>query len=302
MAMEQNEDKNRKVAWVVSITLHVLLLLAFIFMVAWREPNPPHPEYGIEVNFGTSTTGSGEIQPEPEEAINESESEEDAQPEETSVEEVVEEIVEQIVESQESIPVTQESEVITQPNESPALIEEKKEKVDNPVKEEPKEQVIEKPIIKEKPQEVKNPVVFKKKDGAEGDKGESSTPKNANHGDDVNATGDKGNEEGTLDARTLYGDKGGGGGAPALNISGWYWDEAPNKKDASNENGLVEFSFEVDNEGYVGNIKVIKSTVSPSVANFYKDQLQKVTFSQTNPNATPLPRTKGTITFIIKSR
>lgn len=301
MLEKQADDKNRKVAWVVSITLHVLLLLAFIFMIAWREPNPPYPEYGIEVNFGTSSVGSGDIQPT--EPINDTENEEEAQPEETSAEEVVEDIVEQIVEASESSSV-QESEVITQTAESPDVIEEQpKQEIDQPIEEPIKEEVIEKPPVEEViPQKVKNPVVYKKKDGADGESGESTTPENANHGDDTNATGDKGNKEGTLDARTLYGNKGGGGGAPALNISGWFWDNEPNKKDSSNENGIIEFSFVVDDEGYVGNIQVIQSTVSPNVANFYKNQLRNTTFSQTNPNVAPSSQTKGTVKFIIKSR
>ncbi|MDH5366528.1 MAG: hypothetical protein OEW67_06035, partial [Cyclobacteriaceae bacterium] len=210
MSKKEKEDDNRKVAWVVSITLHVLLLLAFIFMIAWREPNPPYPEYGIEVNFGTSSVGSGDVQPT--EPVNNSESEEEAQPEDTSAEEIVEDIVEQIVEANESSSV-QETEVVTQTAESPDVINEQpKQETNQPIEKPVKEEVIEeKPPVEEvKPQKVKTPVVYKKKDGADGKSGESNTPKNANHGDDVDATGDKGNEEGTLDARTLYGNKGGG--------------------------------------------------------------------------------------------
>ncbi|MDH5474609.1 MAG: hypothetical protein OEX22_02845 [Cyclobacteriaceae bacterium] len=300
MSGKKTEDSNKNVAWVVSITLHVLLLLAFIFMVAWREPNPPFPEYGIEVNFGTSSVGSGEIQPV--EPINDTQNVEDSQPEESSEEVVEENIVEQIIETNENSNV-QENEVITQTAESPDVIEEEpKEEIEQPIEEPIKEEVIEKPV-EEIPQKVKNPIVYKKKDGADGESGDSATPENANNGDDESTVGDKGSKEGTLDARTVYdGNKGGGGGAPALKISGWFWDNEPNKKDASSENGIIEFSFVVDDEGYVGNIQVIQSTVSPSVANFYKEQLRNTTFSQTNPNIAPLSQTKGTVKFIIKSR
>ena len=299
MSENQQEEKNRRVAWVISITLHVALLVAFIFMVAWREPNPPYPEYGIEVNFGTSTIGKGEIQPT--EPVNSTESEEEAQPEEAS-EEVIDEVMEEIVEAIKESAAAQEAQVITQPEESPDVIEEViKEEVVKPKEKKVVEEVIDKPVEEIKPV-VKNPIVYKKNDGANGTTGESAVPKNSNQGDDPTGVGDKGNVEGTLDARTLYGNSGGGGGAPALTISGWFWDEIPNKKDASSENGLVEFSFVVDSEGYVGSIQVVRTTVSPAVVNFYKEQLRKTTFSQTNPNVAPLAQTKGTVTFVIKSR
>ena len=298
--MSESENNKRKVAWAVSIGLHVLLLLAFIFMVAWREPNPPYPEYGIEVNFGTSNVGSGEVQPN--EPVNNSESEEEAQSEEISAEQESEEVIEEVAERQQETPVTEESEVIQQPIESPDVIKEEKEEVEKPVEPVPKkEETVENPKEKE-PEQPKSPVVYQKKEGANGNTGENDSPKNNNQGDNPETVGDKGNPEGELDSRALYGNKGGGGGAPALKISGWYWDEIPNKKDASDENGYVEFSFVVDEEGYVGSIRVIQTTVSPSVVDFYKKQLQSTTFSQTNPNVAPLPQTRGTVKFIIKSR
>src|SRR5690606_34045857 len=102
-------------------------------------------------------------------------------------------------------------------------------------------------------------------------------------------------------ARALYGTQGGGGGGPALEIAGWTWDQAPNKKDNSAENGRIVFEFKIDDQGYVVSTRTIESTVSPAVVQFYKDQLQSVTFSQTNSSAPP-PMTTGKVTFVIKSR
>ncbi len=58
------EKKNQRIGMGVSIGIHGLLLILFFLIMAWREPDPPVPEYGIELNFGLETVGSGEIQPE----------------------------------------------------------------------------------------------------------------------------------------------------------------------------------------------------------------------------------------------
>ena len=58
------EQKNRRIALITSLGVHAVVLLLLLFMVAWRTPNPPLPEFGIELNFGMDTQGSGDIQPE----------------------------------------------------------------------------------------------------------------------------------------------------------------------------------------------------------------------------------------------
>lgn len=302
----KKEEKNQRIAWIVSVGLHALLLLAFIFMIAWREPNPPYPEYGIEVNFGMDNVGSGDIQPET--PVADTENTEEAIPEESSTEEALEETepIEESSESSEESSTSDNTEVITQPDESPTVVEEKVISTEQPVpvevqKEEKKEETDNKKV-EETPKEVKQPIVYKKNEGAEGKDGENNTPKDANHGDDANTVGDKGNEEGTLNTETLYGKKGGGDGAPALNITGWIWDEVPNKKDNTNENGFVRFKFTIDDRGEVFSVVPEQFTVSHAVMNFYKQQLQKITFSQTDLSIKPLPRTTGTVTFIIKSK
>ena len=60
---EAQEKKSRRIALISSIGVHVVILLLLLFVVAWRAPNPPLPEYGIELNFGTVSQGSGAVQP-----------------------------------------------------------------------------------------------------------------------------------------------------------------------------------------------------------------------------------------------
>lgn len=292
---EQEEKKNKKKAAIISVFIHSILLLAFLFIIAWREPDPPLPEYGIELNFGLDNVGSGEIQPET--TANNNTSEEEAAPEELP------EQSETAVENSESVEEVETAEEVveeatTSTHESPDVVKKTtvEEKV-QPVKEEKKE------VVKEvKKTEEKKEVVNKPETGAKGTTGESTKPQEANHGDDVNKVGDKGNEQGTLDSRALYGNPGGGGGGPALNIVGWIWDEIPDKKDSSPENGIVIIEFLIDQNGEVTRTGIEKTTVSMSTAMFYQEQVRQTTFSKTSSGPVTSLTTKGTITFVIKSK
>lgn len=57
--MDQEEKNRKRKAWITSGGIQVALLLLFYFLVAWQAPNPPNPEFGIELNFGLVETGSG---------------------------------------------------------------------------------------------------------------------------------------------------------------------------------------------------------------------------------------------------
>jgi protein TonB len=293
--MSEQEKKNKKTATLVSLLVHGLLLIVFLFVVAWREPNPPLPEYGIELNFGLDNVGSGEVQPEIE--ANESESEEEA---------VTDELPEETIESTEPAEV-QEVKEISEPIveettvhvlESPDVVT--KKIVKDEVKPVVKEKTVEQKKEASKPVEKKE--LSKPEDGAKGKDGESTSQQAANQGDNTNKVGDKGNEQGTLDARALYGKPGGGDGKPGLQIIGWMWDEVPNKKDQSSENGQVIIDFLIDGDGYVIKTTVVQTSVSMSVAKFYEEQLRQITFSKTSSGIVTSSTTKGTVTFVIKSK
>jgi len=104
--MEQQETKRNRIAFFTSLGVHLVILLLFLFSMAWRAPDPPLPEFGIELNFGDSDVGSGDIQPETATAADQTE-------EEVPTEEVPAEPEESKPEVIES---TQES-VVTEPKE-----------------------------------------------------------------------------------------------------------------------------------------------------------------------------------------
>ncbi len=99
--MSEQEKKDKKFSMIMSGIVHGTLLILLFFLVAWREPDPPIPEYGIELNFGLEQAGFGDTERESDAQIQDTENDtppdaevesEDA-PEETPVEETpVEEV------------------------------------------------------------------------------------------------------------------------------------------------------------------------------------------------------------------
>ena len=302
--MTSQEKKNDRWGIGISLGIHAALLLLFIFLLAWKEPFPPLPEYGIEVNFGLEEAGSGDIQPTAPANTNPEPVEDPAPEEPASTEEIIpetntepniEEIPEPQVEEVEEINTPVEETEVTQP--IPDIV---------PAKEEPKEEKAEeKPVVKESPKldpAATYPNRSSDASGADGTEGAANTPDDSNQGDKPGNTGDQGNPEGKLDARALYGKPGGGGGA-ALSMTGWKWDSKPDRKDpSSNAEGQIIFEIKIDDEGEILSIRTIKKSVSETVVKFYRSEVAKLTFSLISTNSRPAPTTTGRITFIIKSR
>lgn len=287
MFQSAQEKKNKKIGIAISLGLHAILFIIFFFIMAWREPNPPHPEYGIELNFGLDNVGSGNIQKltPPTKAENKVE---DAKPEEsTKTEPVKDEVVQPKEEVAEVQPKIEAPAV-----DSPVKVEESK-----PAKVEPKPQ----PVKEKVTPKVENTVTEKvtKTDGAEGKKGENKESASSSHGDNKDKVGDKGDEQGKIDAKSLYGTQGGGGGA-SLDMAGWSWASPPKPNDKSPENGRIVFEVIVDDQGDVINVITIEKTVSPVIENLYKNAVRETTFIKTS-SGRAAPRSTGRITFIIKA-
>ena len=45
------EKKSQRTGLIATIGFHLVLLILFFFLLAWSEPDPPIPEYGIELSF-----------------------------------------------------------------------------------------------------------------------------------------------------------------------------------------------------------------------------------------------------------
>ncbi len=289
--------KDERIGWMISLGIHGALLLLFFFIMAWKEPNPPHPEYGIELNLGLEEAGSGTFQPtvpvrpQTNQQPTETEVKESAAPE-------ADPTPTQPVE-QESKPTTSQTEsTITQEEESPIVAKKetttpkpiektKTEKVPDPKPEPPKES---------KAQEVKE--VTKPASGKDAYPQPGATP---SQGDTQGASSDQGSKTGSVDSRALYGPQGGGDG-PSLDIAGWTWNSIPKPNDPSQESGRIVYQITLDDRGDVIGIKTIESTVSPGIERIYREAVQKLSFSPTSDNRRPAPQTTGKVTFIIKKQ
>lgn len=289
--LDKIEQKNRKIGIAVSIGLHVLLLVAFLFVTAWKEPNPPLPEYGIQLNFGLDQAGSGEVQPEtPVESTNETEETEQPEAVEETVEATedspAEQTTESTAEAEEVVDNADNGEVVTQ-EESPVSVEEK-------TASKPQKETKEQAETEQKQQKQAEPTKEPNPDAL-------FPPKSQSQGNKPTESGDQGDKDGSVDSRALMGNQGGGGGSQ-LDMAGWTWDRLPKPNDTSDENGRIKFKIEVNSDGYVNRVITLETTVSPDVVKIYKDEVQRLTFSKTAGNTAPAPISTGTITFLIRSK
>ena len=123
-------------------------------------------------------------------------------------------------------------------------------------------------------------------------------------GDDKGKAGDKGNPQGALDAKALYGkpDNGGGGdgggGGGGITVSGFEGFERPSisKPEIPNESyGTYSFSVKVSKEGEVVSIKPITKGISLEAERIFKKTIENTEFISKVSN---LPaESEGIITF-----
>ena len=207
---------------VVKTTIIMALLLLSFFIVGMTYLDPP-VEMGIEVNFGTSDVGSGDIQPLTTEIPQVNKTESAVAPASSDSKESA------VTQENEEAPV-----VNTKPKTKPKEIktENPKPKTENP-----------KPNITESQNTINNIL------GAP-----SNTNQNSNgHGDNTNGSGDKGQINGNPYANAFYG--GGFGTGTGYGLNGRSKTSNQKYSPDCNEEGRVVVQIEVDKSG-----KVIKAT------------------------------------------
>ena len=263
-----DQNRNKQIAAIITLAFNIVLVLVLLFVVAWREPDPPIPQYGIQLNFGMDQQGTGTEQPVVPVREN-SEQKTESSPKTTKPIETSKEVIN---ETEEVEPVTQKTETVTQPEPSP-------------VKNEPKQPTSRPDPVKE----VKESTKPSEKEKAP-----------ASEGNDVNKQGDKGDPQGVIDSRALYGNKKGVSDGPSLDIAGWEWDQIPRPNDQSQENGKIVFRIIVDEYGYIS-ARTLETTVSPSLVNLYKEALESASLRWTSQKQIP-PQSEGKVTFILKAR
>jgi periplasmic protein TonB len=287
----ENDKKSRNIGLIATIGFHGAIVLLFLLLMAWKAPNPPLAEYGVEINLGFQEQGSGEEQIATDPG-NEGTTEESAtQPTETQPEEVKEEAIEE--QAQEKV-VTDETNPVT-------VKREEKTEDKTEVKTEPKKEPV-KTVTEPKKQEVKQETVFNPNQTT--DKTNSQkTGENKSEGDDKNKTGNKGQPDGTLDPNASYtGIKGGGAGGngTGLDLAGWKWDRRPDPKIPENESGRLVFEIWVDGDGEITKLVLLERGLSAAAEKICRDEVMKLTFTPTGTNVPEI--SKGKITFVVKAQ
>lgn len=304
LSLQEQEKKDKRVAAAVSLAVHAILLILLFFIMAWRAKNPPDPEMGIEIALGFSEVGSGEVKtqavPNPSPIVEDSKPP-SPQPEVAPTPQVAPKPVEPV-----STPKAEP--IVTTTAESPVVVkEEVKPKPTPQPKEEvvkPKEEVVKKEEPVKEPEKPKSvyPGKPKSESGGTGTAGTTTAATGNSSGDDANVAGDKGNPEGKIDSRNLYGKPGGGAGGTGLNLPGWRWDKVPRPNDTSNESGRLVFRIKIDKDGEIESVQKVEGNVSPALEKLYRDEIYKTTFSRTNSGVSSSVGATGTVTFIIQAR
>lgn len=283
MKEDQLEDKNRKKALAISLGSHVILLIIFIMIAAWSEPDPPIPEYGIELAFvgqsnavESKSTTNNDVNKQTEPIV-ETTTEQplDTEPQQTQSEDVVQEKVE------ETTDVSQETQL--EDSNSPDVNTDKTENTSVEQSEDVVEEIVE-------PVKTNNESL----DEVKKDSLPTITEPEPKLDDRALFQGNDGREDQPNAKSSSTG--------PSLDMSGWEWDSPPEPDDKSTENGKIVFKITVGEDGEVIGIQTLEKTVSPVVANIYKSSVMELTFNKTADNKSVASTSTGTITFIIQSK
>lgn len=275
--IRDEQNRNRPLAWILTLTFHALVI-GMLFMIVLQTPIPPYPLVGggsgLEVNFGNSDEGMGDVQPEeliPIETQNLSDVNDN----------------QNLTNPQQD----QQEEILTQDkDDAPAVVTTRKKEIQK------KSEVIKinDPVI--------NPVaLYKKKSGVKGGS-EGETGK----------AGDQGHQQGTLYSKNHYGDPGSGGGTgggsgsgsgsgdgrgTSFELNGRISKVLPKPEYNIREQGTVVVKIWVDKQGNVTKAEAgAKGTTTTNVELFKRAvaAARKAKFSQ-NSNAPE--EQKGTITY-----
>ena len=228
--MKLLETPEEKKSFGITTAVFVVLFILFAFF-GLTYMDPP-PENGIAVNFGTSDTGSGDIQPTDPPKTTEAEAQ--SEPEESE-----EQTLTQDADAPVTLPKTEKKKPVTKPTETKPT-ETPKKKVNSAL------------------DKIKN---AKKSDG----NGETS------HGDDKDGDGDKGKENGSLYANSFYGD-GSGNGKSSGNGTSWglagrNLSENSKKIQDCADSGFVVVKIWVNRQGSIIRSERTGGSVNPCLVN-----------------------------------
>lgn len=227
--MKYLETKEEKNAFIITSVLFVLLFFV-LFFFGLSSMDPP-PENGIAINFGTSETGSGEVQP--------------LEPVATSPQ----------TQTASTSSSSAQEEILTQDNEEAVVLKENKKKT--PEKSQQKETPVTKPAENLKPSKSTTDALSSLINGPK-NPGKASE----GEGNDTNG-GDKGNPNGNSYANSYYGSgSGNGGNGNSWGLNGRKISSRGKEIPKCNETGTVVLQITVNKNGNVISAKPSKGTTN----------------------------------------
>jgi hypothetical protein len=310
--VKKESNRIEKKSALITLILQIVLVCGLFFAVAWKEPNPPIAQYGIELGFEVFT-GTEEASPN---QTNDSPTEnsqiiqEETSNDEIGLNEVTEsqEISESIGESQgditdqevetdqiiassqidaltddETVVILDESEQIMEDVESTDKKEEDIEPEDNTAKK----------TLNTDEEDLQNVSLDDSESELQGKMEQTDSKTGSN------------NQINEIDERALYktnaGSKQGANEGPELQISGWEWGaQKPRPKDTSDEIvGKVICNIRVDSDGYIS-AQLDSYTTPPSVAIAYKNSLDGLQLEIKDDGVTL--GSMGKVVFILKPK
>jgi len=310
--VKKESNRIEKKSALITLILQIVLVCGLFFAVAWKEPNPPIAQYGIELGFEVFT-GTEEASPN---QTNDSPTEnsqiiqEETSNDEIGLNEVTEsqEISESIGESKgditdqevetdqiiassqidaltddETVVILDESEQIMEDVESTDKKEEDIEPEDNTAKK----------TLNTDEEDLQNVSLDDSESELQGKMEQTDSKTGSN------------NQINEIDERALYktnaGSKQGANEGPELQISGWEWGaQKPRPKDTSDEIvGKVICNIRVDSDGYIS-AQLDSYTTPPSVAIAYKNSLDGLQLEIKDDGVTL--GSMGKVVFILKPK
>lgn len=228
----KHEKDSAKITFLIT-----LILLLMIFVLGPQYMDPPE-EYGVAVNFGTSNTGQGRVQPK--------------EPIKSEPKQIEQQPQDQVVESQPAKAEEVKEEVLTQEDEAAIAIKKQKEAEAKAkaIAEAKAKAEAERLAKEEREKEEKK----KKIDALFGGIKKSEGSETGGEGND-NSPGDKGQLDGNPYAPSYFGDPGSGRGGIGYGLNGRGSATFKILKQDCNQSGRVVVRIEVDRNG-----NVIKAT------------------------------------------
>jgi hypothetical protein len=310
---DEVEKDSKKKSAIITIVLNVLLLLAFYFIVVWKQPIPPLPTFGLELNLGFTETGSGDrnspnAPSEVKTNVTEAAAPGEIAPAVTKPATPTPSPKTETAKPKTAAKPAANQAVTTKPSpikgEEKAAVETKKPE---PIKAEPTKTVTT-PAKSEAEATTQKAPEQPKIDqravmGAGGTAGKGTQPASGGAQGTSNAKGDEGKPTGTVDGRAVMGEgtgKGTNSGAGySLDLSGWDFASRPTINDqVSIRSGRIVFKITIDNVGKVVQAIPLEYNVRNEVLSYYMQVVNQITFKKQGETAADFSTSK--ITFIIK--